>query len=122
MAALGALRPKPASVEHDARRGSAHSRGYGVRWDKTSKGFRREHPLCCCCQANGVVTATTLVDHVIPHRGDMALFWDPKNWQALCDRCHNVIKKRMEALFDAGKIGAELLRLARPLPEFFDKG
>jgi len=31
-----------------------------------------------------------VVDHIIPHRGDLALFWDEKNnWQALCHRCHS---------------------------------
>jgi 5-methylcytosine-specific restriction protein A len=30
-----------------------------------------------------------VVDHVIPHKGDRALFWDEaNNWQALCARCH----------------------------------
>ena len=31
----------------------------------------------------------TVVDHIIPHRGDDALFWDQSNWQALCKKCHD---------------------------------
>jgi len=30
----------------------------------------------------------TLVDHVVPHRGDQRLFWLVANWQALCTACH----------------------------------
>ena len=30
----------------------------------------------------------TDVDHIVPHRGDMSLFWDVNNWQALCHECH----------------------------------
>lgn len=29
------------------------------------------------------------VDHIIPHRGDLRLFWDRTNWQGLCVGCHN---------------------------------
>ena len=34
-------------------------------------------------------TAATVVDHVIPHRGDSHLMWDESNWQALCKSCHD---------------------------------
>ncbi|WP_256371941.1 hypothetical protein [Roseivivax sp. THAF197b] len=37
-----------------------------------------------------------MVDHVIPHRGDMQLFWDRTNWQALCAHHHNAHKQRQE--------------------------
>ena len=37
----------------------------------------------------GNLTPATVVDHIIPHRGDMKLFWDESNWQALCESCHN---------------------------------
>lgn len=32
----------------------------------------------------------TVVDHIIPHRGDQKLFWDRGNWQPLCEHHHNV--------------------------------
>lgn len=38
----------------------------------------------------------TVVDHVIPHRGDQALFWDTSNWQPLCRRCHDGRKQAEE--------------------------
>lgn len=54
-----------------------------------------------------MVTAAQVVDHVVPHRGNQALFWDRANWQPLCSSHHNRDKQRIEkggkaaARFDA---------------------
>jgi 5-methylcytosine-specific restriction endonuclease McrA len=48
------------------------------------------------CQSNGRVTAAAVVDHIKPHRGDAALFWDVTNWQALCKQHHDSDKQRIE--------------------------
>lgn len=52
------------------------------------------------CAAVGRLTAATVADHVTPHRGDEALFFDPANLQSLCDakpwRCHSQAKAREE--------------------------
>lgn len=77
---------------HDAARGSASKRGYGRRWQAASKGWLRQHPLCQCpdCdEGRKRVTPATVVDHKVPHRGDMALFWDPTNWQSMAKTCHD---------------------------------
>jgi 5-methylcytosine-specific restriction protein A len=29
------------------------------------------------------------LDHIVPHKEVWALFWDPTNWQGLCDGCHS---------------------------------
>lgn len=118
MKALGVLRPRSAAREHDERRGSAHSRGYDSKWAKVSRGHLRQHPLCVCCKANGVIRAAEVVDHIRPHRGDRVIFWDSKNRQGLCGQCHNSIKARLERLFDSGLVALEDLDLARPLPEY----
>ena len=34
-------------------------------------------------------TPATVVDHIVPHRGDPQLFWDESNWQPLCKACHD---------------------------------
>jgi 5-methylcytosine-specific restriction endonuclease McrA len=47
------------------------------------------HPLCEECLGHGVAMPATVVDHIVPHRGDPKLFWDRSNWQALCKRCHD---------------------------------
>jgi 5-methylcytosine-specific restriction endonuclease McrA len=101
------------------RRGTSAERGYGARWQRSSAGWRREHPLCVCCKANGRVKAAELVDHIVPHKGDMGLFWDPANWQSLCEWCHKHIKPLLEHLFAQGKCSQEELRLDRALPEHF---
>jgi 5-methylcytosine-specific restriction protein A len=41
------------------------------------------------CAAAGRLEPATVVDHVVPHRGDQELFWDEANWAALCTRCHD---------------------------------
>lgn len=38
----------------------------------------------------------TVVDHIVPHRGDPVLFWDERNWQPLCKRCHDAAKQSEE--------------------------
>lgn len=50
----------------------------------------------------GQVVLAEIVDHIKPHRGDMALFWDSDNWQSLCKHCHDSHKQRLE------KSGTEL--------------
>ena len=37
-----------------------------------------------------VMICLTDVDHIKPHRGDLKLFWDRSNWQALCHRHHSM--------------------------------
>ena len=34
-------------------------------------------------------TKATVVDYIVPHRGDQKLFWDKSNWQPLCKACHD---------------------------------
>lgn len=72
----------------DTRRGSAASRGYDHRWRLARANFLARHPLCAMCHAARRVVPATVVDHITPHRGDMAIFWDTSNWQALCAPCH----------------------------------
>jgi 5-methylcytosine-specific restriction enzyme A len=75
--------------ELDRQRPGAAQRGYDGRWRKARARYLTEHPWCASCQAEGRLTRATVVDHVVPHRGDAALFWDHDNWQALCRRCHD---------------------------------
>jgi len=50
----------------DERRGSSSERGYDVHWQRIRAQFLRLHPLCVQCQAEGRVTASTVVDHIVP--------------------------------------------------------
>lgn len=74
---------------HGTPRESASARGYGSRWRKSSQAYLQRHRLCVHCLEKGRTTLALAVDHIVPHRGDMTLFWDPTNWQALCKTCHN---------------------------------
>jgi 5-methylcytosine-specific restriction protein A len=75
----------------DAKRENANARGYTWQWRKAREHFLRLHPLCECaeCRAVGRIMPASVVDHIIPHRGDMALFWDRSNWQAMSKPCHD---------------------------------
>lgn len=68
---------------------SASSRGYGRQWQKASRAFLHRHPFCEECLRHGRYTKATVVDHIIPHRGDPKMFWDEDNWEALCKPCHD---------------------------------
>jgi len=91
--------PKSAPIAGRKRRkqrGNANSRGYNWAWRKYRTAFLKQNPLCVECEAKGKVKAATVVDHIVPHRGDKRLFDDPNNHQALCERCHNSKSARGE--------------------------
>lgn len=70
-------------------RENAASRGYDGKWRIARERYLRKNPLCVKCMAEGVITPATVVDHIIPHRGNQKLFWDESNWQPLCKNCHD---------------------------------
>lgn len=49
----------------------------------------RIEPLCRLCRQIGETTPADTVDHVVAHRGDPALAFDPTNLQSLCKGCHD---------------------------------
>lgn len=71
-----------------------------------------KEPLCRACMRRGIINDGSLtssgarqekpkrrrlvVDHVVPHRGDEALFFDPENLQTLCLDDHDQNKQRFE--------------------------
>lgn len=72
---------------HDARRGTAHQRGYGARWRRVREVVLATSPLCTECSRQGIITPATDVHHVIARRdgGPDAL----DNLQPLCHACHS---------------------------------
>lgn len=94
----------------DQRRGSARKRGYNASWDRAALAFKNSHPLCLGCEAMGRIVVCEVVDHVMPHKGDMAVFWDPR-WQSSCRWHHDVVKQKLEALYASGRITADDLWL-----------
>lgn len=87
---------------NDAPRLSASTRGYDAKWRRYAASFLRRHPLCVRHEERGRVVAAKVVDHIVPHRGDPALFWDATNHQALCVRCHNAKTAREDVERDRG--------------------
>lgn len=77
------------SFAREKPRESSAARGYGYKWQQARAGFLVKHPLCLHCEAKGRIVVATDVDHIIPHKGDMTLFWDRSNWQPLCGPCHS---------------------------------
>lgn len=84
-------------VAHDRKRqhyqqhprGSSTQQGYGSPWRRYRASFLQANPWCVQCARVGTATPATVVDHIVPHRGDQELFWSPENHQALCKRCHD---------------------------------
>jgi len=73
-----------------------HDRLYGRRWRRAAKRFLFGQPLCRLCFDIGLTVAASVVDHIQPHQGDFALFWDEGNWQSLCKPCHDGAKAQLE--------------------------
>lgn len=66
------------------------------RWRRLRVWHRQREPLCRKCKEHGIITPVAIVDHIIPHRGDLHLFFDERNLQSLCVDCHDKIKARDE--------------------------
>ena len=62
---------------------------YDRQWGKARLVFLQQNPLCAACNDKGIVKGAQVVDHIKRHEGDRKLFWDNKNWQALCKPCHD---------------------------------
>jgi 5-methylcytosine-specific restriction enzyme A len=79
---------------------SANDRGYTYAWQQARLRFLKQHPLCVACEERGLITAATVVDHRIPHRGDQALFWNKANWQGMCKPCHDSKTQTEDGMVD----------------------
>jgi 5-methylcytosine-specific restriction protein A len=84
---------------YEPRRAYGHL--YGRRWRKRRDAFKRANPLCVMCAAEGVLTPTAVIDHIVPHKGNEELFWNGA-LQALCTACHNSTKQH----YERGKVQA----------------
>jgi 5-methylcytosine-specific restriction enzyme A len=65
-------------------------------WARLRKWQLQREPICRFCKRDGRITEANTVDHVTPHRGDKALFFDRENLQSLCKPCHSSEKQRLE--------------------------
>lgn len=67
-----------------------------AKWKRLAARQLARHPLCVRCTQVGRVEPATVVDHVVAHKGNVALFYDASNLQSMCIRCHNGWKQRVE--------------------------
>jgi 5-methylcytosine-specific restriction endonuclease McrA len=79
---------------------------YGKRWRKRAHYQLQIEPLCRMCANEGRITSASVVDHVIPHRGDINSFWLGE-LQSLCTFHHNSTKKIIEQRGYDTAIGAD---------------
>lgn len=64
----------------------------GLRWQVLADAMF----TCAMCGKLEVMTCRLVADHIRPHRGDPALFFDRANLQCLCAVCHSSRKQAME--------------------------
>ena len=81
-------------------------------WKRLAKAHKAREPLCRYCLNRGFANDGSLTssgapqdnprrrhnvsDHIIPHKGDEVLFFDPENLQTLCPDDHDRNKQREE--------------------------
>lgn len=95
------------AVQYKERnRASSHQRGYNGAWRRARAAFLMDHPLCEECRREGRLTPATVVDHITPHKGNRELFWNEKNWQALCKSCHDRKTAKEDGGFGNKEVGA----------------
>jgi len=61
-----------------------HSLYESQEWRKRRAMFLKKYPVCFICGK-----PATIADHIIPHRGDLTLFYDESNLQPMCQSCHS---------------------------------
>lgn len=82
----------------EARQTLAWRKWYSTaRWRALRKQVLEQSGFACarCGRVEGD-TSQLVADHIEAHRGDAALFWDRRNLQCMCKRCHDRDKQREE--------------------------
>lgn len=112
-------RAQPVEINPDSWRTdkrTSSQRGYGYKWQQARAAYLAKHPFCVMClSAAGIddgdledvasksmragigLPWATVVDHKVPHRGDMVEFWKSEGWQPLCATHHSSDKQRAES-------------------------
>lgn len=107
---LQAMRPKLQAPKDEAGRSRFRDQNAPWRaWYKTARwGKLRWQVLteamftCAMCGRVEGDTSKLVADHIAPHRGNEALFWDETQIQCLCKSCHDSTKQALEK---SGKLG-----------------
>jgi 5-methylcytosine-specific restriction protein A len=80
--------PSRTPVPYRPRVNKQARRGYGTRpWSLLRKQVLVDQGFACA--SCGIITTSLEVDHILPHDGNLALFWNRTNLQGLCVLCHS---------------------------------
>lgn len=103
---------KARMAEADRARDPTVRRLYDHRWRKVARAYLDANPVCVCevCVQLDRTLPSQVVDHIVPHRGDVSLFWSQANWQAMSKACHD----RKTAIEDGGFGAWRRESLSRP--------
>ena len=74
----------------------AYSKLYGTKaWKNIRHNQLLKEPLCFMCRQDGFFRPASVVDHVIPHKGNLDLFYGGE-LQSLCKYHHDSTKQILE--------------------------
>ena len=64
----------------------------GKKWEKLSRSYRQDHPLCERCLAKGIIEPAVLVHHKIhineQNCKDPEILYGLDNLESICAKCH----------------------------------
>ena len=61
------------------------------QWNNLRYSFISKNPKCFTCSR-----PSSVVDHIVAHKGKLDLFWDEQNYMPLCSACHNYITGKFD--------------------------
>ncbi len=88
------------SAEHRKEAARLYRTG---QWQVLRRQLLTQQPFCTECMKAGKYTLANEVDHIVPHRNNERLFYDPSNLQPLCRPCHSTKTAREDGGFGRAK-------------------
>jgi 5-methylcytosine-specific restriction protein A len=82
-------------LKYEKQRPQARSRGYTNEWERLRRDHLRSHPCCVMCGEREHLH----VDHIIAHKGNVALLLNASNLQTLCHACHSRKTAQIDGAF-----------------------
>jgi 5-methylcytosine-specific restriction enzyme A len=64
---------------------------YNTKWIKYRLRFLHHNPQCYCCP-----NKSSVIDHIVPHKGRVDFFWDITNFIPMCETCHNIVTAKFD--------------------------
>lgn len=103
----------------EEQRPDVHALYASALWRRLRGLQLHQHPLCGQraaeayadgwrgeCHDTRRIRAATVLDHIRAHKGDLGLFWDPRNRQSLCADCNRIKAIRYEGGFGRAPVSS----------------